>query len=57
MKLPGRIIAESVANSRGAPKPAPIFLHLDADAKVVVDAEGRHRLTHINGKELDEDKE
>jgi hypothetical protein len=34
--LPGHVLAASVANTRGLPKPAPEFLHLDDGCRVEV---------------------
>lgn len=45
----GQILAESIMNSRSAPKPAPNFLH--ADDGVHIDAD--HKLLSINGEALD----
>ncbi len=50
--VPGKIIAESVFNTRSAPKPAANFLHLDKDCIVTEN----HVLTHINGSPLDNDR-
>eukprot|EP00928_Gymnodinium_smaydae_P022046 TRINITY_DN18642_c0_g2_i1.p1 TRINITY_DN18642_c0_g2~~TRINITY_DN18642_c0_g2_i1.p1 ORF type:complete len:629 (+),score=61.69 TRINITY_DN18642_c0_g2_i1:285-1889(+) len=46
VRLPGRIIAESILNSRSAEKPNPGFLHCDGDATIGAD----HKLTHVDGK-------
>jgi len=51
--LPGHVLADSVANSRNAPKPAPTFLHLDDGCRV--NPEG-HILTHVNGNVLERDR-
>lgn len=52
--VPGHVIADSVANTRSAPKPAPNFLHLDADCVVAADG---HQLTHINGAPIEPERE
>ncbi len=52
IQLKGSVIAESVASSRRAPKPAPNFLHLD-DGCVV---DENHELKSIGGAPLEPDK-
>jgi 2',3'-cyclic-nucleotide 2'-phosphodiesterase (5'-nucleotidase family) len=52
IQLPGHIIAESIYNSRTAPKPAPNFLHVDGDAKVDQD----HRLVQVDGMPFESER-
>ena len=57
VKLPGKVIAETISNARGAPQPEPKgnanFLHTDGDATVDPTT---HALTHVNGQPLDPDR-
>lgn len=49
--VPGHVLAASVANTRAMAKPAPNFLHLDADCTVeVAEGSGAHVLTRLNGR-------
>lgn len=55
IELPGRVIAESIKNTRSTPeKEAPNYLHADSDC--VFDANDVKKLTHIDGKPLVPDK-
>lgn len=55
--IPGHIIADTIHNSRAAPKPAPGFIHLDDDCEVVFDKiTGIHTVAQIDGQAFDPDK-
>jgi 2',3'-cyclic-nucleotide 2'-phosphodiesterase (5'-nucleotidase family) len=59
IELPGHIIADSVANTRALPKPAPNFLHLDSECVVEQRGEGgevTHALVKIDGQPLEPDR-
>lgn len=51
VNIPGWVLAESVQNTRSAPKPAPQFLHLDSSC-IVERLGDKHVLTHVNGAPL-----
>eukprot|EP00927_Polykrikos_kofoidii_P076574 TRINITY_DN73646_c0_g1_i1.p1 TRINITY_DN73646_c0_g1~~TRINITY_DN73646_c0_g1_i1.p1 ORF type:complete len:614 (+),score=95.94 TRINITY_DN73646_c0_g1_i1:99-1940(+) len=56
IKLPGKIIAESIANTRSTPeKEAPNYLH--ADSECTFDPEDVQKLTHIDKKPLEPERE
>uniref|UniRef100_A0A7S4BG94 5'-Nucleotidase C-terminal domain-containing protein n=1 Tax=Chrysotila carterae TaxID=13221 RepID=A0A7S4BG94_CHRCT len=50
--LKGQIIAESIFNSRSAPKPAPNFLHADDAAEI----DDEHKIVKINGEPFDPER-
>jgi 2',3'-cyclic-nucleotide 2'-phosphodiesterase (5'-nucleotidase family) len=49
--VPGWVLAESVQNTRSAPKPAPQFLHLDSSCTLQRLGD-KHVLSHVNGVPL-----
>lgn len=52
--LKGEIVQQSTFNTRGAPKPAPNFLHFSDG--VVVENDEKHTITSVNGAPFDPEK-